>query len=848
MHRSVNFLRFTTATLLFSLSSPQALIGATNNTFDSQSQVQKTQDSEAEPAAFLKRHEAYPSQASKASENQKLVQESISDLTTAWKTKDRDSEVKLQAILFNSSSESQKTVVFAERGLEIAQENNVPNAPASSILNVAGFHLQQGEYPRVIDLTEQALKDLQNSKQQETEAAALVMEALAYFGKGNSQRSFELAEKGLAISREVKKPLIEALALVVLSLVQSEGGNSQQALELINRSQAIAREQNNRDLEAFVLEVVGEIYRKAEQTKQAIAAYQESLSLKDTYSAKAGLARAYQDDGNLETAILTYKQAVNKNEEQVRKGILGLPVWLQESFPKAVQDITGLGSIAVSRTLINVLISQNRMAEAQQVLELVKGQELREYTGKNTPGSPTQKVIASPAEDKILAEYGSFINFGYRLDECQRTRCPELPQLLEKRNALTEPYSQALKQLEKELSKNRNSDPAFVDPNELAQKAKAIVDAQPSTVLIYPLVLKDKILLLWTSKGGVFKSVAIPNVTESQVEVTVMRFRHLLQNRRSSIEEIKATSKQLYEWLVKPLEQELKANKIQNLVFAQDRSTRYIPMTTLFDGEKYLIENYTVSTVLSANLTNIPKPQADGKVAGILSASKNQNNIILGVGLSDAVAGFQPLPYVPGELDAIVRQNQPDSKGIFPGQEFLNKAFNLVTLRENLPGRLLLHIATHSVFVPGRADQSYMLLGTGEKLVISEIESSLNLQSLNLVVLSACETALGGPGLDGKEIAGIGYYFIKGGANTVVASLWRVDDLSTRVLMEEFYKNLALPLTKAEALRQAQLVLLNGKNITPVTQPGENTAPTTQNPSLRHPYYWAPFILMGSGV
>lgn len=796
MHRPLNFVHFTTATLIFSLSAPQALIGSPDNTFSSQSQAHKTQDSETKSAALLKAD----------------------------------------------------TVVFAERGGEVAQVNKVPNAPASSILNVAGFHLQQGEYPRVIDLTEQALKELQNSQQRETEAAALVMEALAYLGKGNSQRSFELAEKGLTISREVKRPLIEALALVVLSLVQSEGGNSQQALELINSSRAIARAQNNRDLEAFVLEVTGEIYIKAEQTQQAIAAYQASLSLKDTYSAKAGLARAYQDDGKLEIAILTYKQAINKNEDQVRKFIPGVPEWLQESFPKAVQDINGLGAIAVSRSLTNLLISQNRMAEAQQVLELVKGQELREYTGKNTPGSPTQKVIASPAEDKILAEYGSFINFGYRLDECQRTRCPELPQLLEKRKSLTEPYYQALKQLETELSKNRNSDPAFVDPNELAQKAQAIVDAQPGTVLIYPLVLKDKILLLWTSKGGVFKSAEIPNVTESQVEVTVMRFRHLLQNRRSNIEELKATSKQLYDWFVKPLEAELKANKIQNLVFAQDRATRYIPMTTVFDGEKYLIENYTVSSVVSANLTNIPKPQADGKVANTISVSKNQNNLILGVGLSDAVAGFQPLPYVPKELDVIVRQNQSDSQGVFPGKELLNKDFNLVTLRENLPGRLLLHMATHSVFVPGRADQSYMLLGTGEKLVVPEIESSLNLQSLNLVVLSACETALGGPGLDGKEIAGIAYYFLKGGANTVVASLWRVDDLSTRVLMEEFYKNLASPVTKAEALRQAQLVLLNEKNIKPVAQQGENTTPSPENRSLRHPYYWSPFILMGSGL
>jgi CHAT domain-containing protein len=200
-----------------------------------------------------------------------------------------------------------------------------------------------------------------------------------------------------------------------------------------------------------------------------------------------------------------------------------------------------------------------------------------------------------------------------------------------------------------------------------------------------------------------------------------------------------------------------------------------------------------------------------------------------------------------------VRRDAVETQGIYPGEEFLNREFDFFTLRDNLPHHQLLHIATHSKVVPGRANQSFLLLGTGEKLAIPEIQSWLNFRNVNLVVLSACETALGGTGMDGREIAGVGYYFLKGGAKTVIASLWNVDDQSTRLLMEQFYKNLAQgtlasPVTKAEALRRAQLALLNGHYTAAIAQQDDRTAPTSQRNILRHPYYWAPFIIMGRGL
>ena len=336
---------------------------------------------------------------------------------------------------------------------------------------------------------------------------------------------------------------------------------------------------------------------------------------------------------------------------------------------------------------------------------------------------------------------------------------------------------------------------------------------------------------------------------------TVLKFRQLLETPYSDISEIQTTGKQLSDWLIPPsLQKEIKQNNIKNLIFSLDHVTRYIPMSTLFDGKEYLTENYTISTIISAELTNTRDRLPPG----------TKNTSVLAAGLSNAVAGFYSLPNVPEELDAIVIKSSEDSKGIFPGLELLNQNFDRKALRDNLANYKILHIATHGEFVPGNAYDSYLLLGNGEKIPIPDIENLRDLGKIHLVVLSACETALGGARQDGTEIAGISYYFLNGGAKAVIASLWQVDDQSTRLLMEDFYAKLAdstddSPIIKSEALRQAQLILLYGKEVhlgnrdnrasiivEPI--PGNRQNRSNYNKrDLSHPYYWAPFILIGNG-
>jgi CHAT domain-containing protein len=347
----------------------------------------------------------------------------------------------------------------------------------------------------------------------------------------------------------------------------------------------------------------------------------------------------------------------------------------------------------------------------------------------------------------------------------------------------------------------------------------------------------------------VVKSVEVP-VGEPRIREAVNQFRQLLQTPTSSLQAVQSQGKLLYDWLIKPVEPELNLNKIQNLVFSLDRSARYIPMAALFDGANYLVEKYSISTVLSAGLTDTESRLPAGTA----------NTKVLGLGLSRPVAGFNALPNVPAELDVIIRNSSGDQKGIYPGKAFLNAEFDYRALRDNLQGHNILHIATHGVFVPGKQDDSYLVLGTGEKLPIPRIDNLEDLSDVHLVVLSACETALGETAKDGVEIPGVSFYFLNRRAKAVMASLWLVDDASTRILMEQFYASAASDPrpTKAQALRAAQLSLLgvsNGSGQASAQRglavQGRQTSSAPQPPTgvgYSHPYYWAPFILIGNGL
>ena len=500
-----------------------------------------------------------------------------------------------------------------------------------------------------------------------------------------------------------------------------------------------------------------------------------------------------------------------------------------------------------------MLLSHGRVLEAQQVLELLKIQEIRDFTQNNRAGDTTE-TIKNNRETQVIDSTNNLIKLGLEIEKCQNDRCPQkyFDELIDRRYQLTQKFNDTIDLFEEEANQRLAKDDGFFKPDKIQGKFGELLRTQPNTILIYTFVQNDRTWIIWASIGSIKKPIEM-KVGRSQIGKLVVDLRNQLQSPNADIAKLKETSKQLHDIII-PLELqvELKANKIENLIFSLDSVTRYIPMSVLFDGKQYLLEKYAISNVISADVDIKDRLPSDTQSIKVIAA-----------GVSQKFEDFAPLLNVPTELDAIVKSSQSAS-GIFAGKRLLNAEFTSKTLRNNLSGYNILHIATHGKFVPVDANASFLLLGDGTKLIIKDIKNAIDdLYQVHLVVLSACQTALGDKGEDGVEISGLSYYFLNGGAKAVIASLWSVNDDSTSQLMQRFYANLAkgtaqAPMSKIEALRQAQLGLLRsnessqesdqrGNLISVEPRLRENVQPAKKN-NFAHPYYWAPFILIGNGL
>jgi CHAT domain-containing protein len=267
-------------------------------------------------------------------------------------------------------------------------------------------------------------------------------------------------------------------------------------------------------------------------------------------------------------------------------------------------------------------------------------------------------------------------------------------------------------------------------------------------------------------------------------------------------------------------------------------------MAALFDGNKYLIENYNTVTIAPESIPHLAdQPDLTGMSAVGMGISKQYRKELIA------------LPAVVGELDHVVKDSHvPGANGVLPGTILLNDQFTKKAMENLLDGRhTVVHIASHFVFQPGNNTKSWLLLAGDEKggpggfpLTVEDFGSDvkLTLEGTDLLTLSACDTGTSGNAANGDEVDGLGMTAQTMGAKAVISSLWEVDDESTGDLMADFYKRWVQgngKVTKVEALRQAQLDLLEGK-IKPPPDPSDPTAPT----SFTHPYFWAPFVLMGN--
>ena len=737
---------------------------------------------------------------------------------------------------YNNLGEYEKAIDFYQQALAIDREISDRLGEANSLGSLGNAYNNLGEYEKAIDFHQQSLAIKREIGDRLGEANSLGNLGNAYDNLGEYEKAIEFYQQSLAISREIDNLLGEAVSLNNLGNAYISLGEYEKAIDFYQQSLAISREIGNRRGEADALGNLGNAYNNLGEYEKAIDFYQQALAIDREIGNREGegitlsnIGRLFESQEQKTLAIVFYKESVNIREG-IRSDNLSLPRELQESYTATIAG--------TYRSLADLLLSQGRILEAQQVLELLKIQEIRDYTRNRDAGSATDDVILLLEEEEILVQYKSLIQFSQELENCATKCAEEKKKALEKQhNDLFIAYKDAIIKLKETVQGGSE----VLDPNDFSSvEFQDIVNNKPRTVLVYPFVTKERLWLLFATKQAVFTVREITNADLGKISEAAKELRENLEKTDStSLEEIKRVGKQLYDWLIEPIEQELETGKIKHLVFSLDSAIRYIPMGVLYDGEEFLIQKYDITTILSAQLTNF---------TGSLPADADDTPI-LGLGLSEAKGGFEALPHVETELDKIVKEEDSDDpKGLFPGKRFLNEDFHWDNLLNNVRGRIILHIATHGKFSPTRQEDSYLVLGTGERLPVSQLAilQKNYLRDTHLVVLSACETGLSnniGSGTEisqtglsnnigsGAEINSISYYFLSGGAESVLASLWKVNDESTSELMQRFYSYLVTEpgITKAQALQKAQSSFL-------------------KESQFSHPHYWAPFTLLGNGL
>ena len=746
-------------------------------------------------------------------------------------------------ILYQNLSNYPEALRFYNDSLALAGELGDRAGGAITLGNIGIVYQRLSNYPEALRFFNDGLVLHRELGNRAGEAATLGNIGNVYQRLSNYPEALRFFNDGLVLDRELGNRVGEAKALGNIGNVYRRLSNYPEALRFYNDSLTLMRELGDRAGEAKALGNIGLVYQKLSNYPEALRFFNDSLALSRELGDRAGEAFNLDNIGDLlsaqdepELATIFFKAAV-KQYEAIRRDNLDLDQDLQDSYTGSIEG--------TYRSLADLLLEQGRIPEAQQVLDLLKLEELREFTRASWDG---QTLRHTPIEQPVVTAHGSLIALGLEIYDCKQRRCPrsELNALRAQQQPLIDDYEEKVANFQSIIEDEDRSDSLFQDPNSLSDDAAALLEANPNAALIYPFVTDTKLWILWAAPGGAIGTVET-DLDQGDLSTTIQEFGALI-GRRGDLDQLQQKSQQLYTWIIEPMEAELQKNGIEHLIFVNDRVTRYIPMAALFDGEQYLVERYTLSTVIAPAITDTeatlgPTDQAD----------------ILGLGLSQARSGFSPLPGVDLELDAIVRNPGNDPIGVFDGDTLLNEDFTLKALQDNVEYRRILHIATHAKFEPSEAEASFLLLGDGQRMRITEIDAMKErLRDLHLVVLSACQTAFGGQGADGTEINGISSYFLAANrAESVMATLWQVSDTGTSRFMQRFYALLGTgDVTKADALRQAQLSLLKNENnldermdeleLTRFTlQTIDGPAPTTAE-GLSHPYYWAPFILIGN--
>jgi CHAT domain-containing protein/Tfp pilus assembly protein PilF len=749
-------------------------------------------------------------------------------------------------IVYERLNKHDVAVRYFEQALAIHREVKNRGSEANVLIDLGWTYANLGEYQTAAGYLEQALAIQREIHNSDGQARALVDLGCAYRGMREYEKAIATHEQALAILSEVKDVDFVGITRKELGIDYSVMGQYEKAAGYFQQSMAGGRSPEP-------LTKLATAHRHLNQRAKAIAEYQEALALARAVRDRQGeaesldgLMEAWSDSGQPRLAIFYGKQSVNALQS-IRADVQRLDPDLQRTYLKENEK--------PYHTLAQLLIAQGRLTEAEQVLALLKEEEIFNFLRRDSSESSILNGVAelTPEETGWETRYREI---GDRLMAIAAERGD-----LRAKKRLTADETQRLARLEEdlitgnkafdkflgELTQHFSAKPESAARIEQFKQSRGIMEdlreLPAGTVAIYTLEGPDKLSTILVTPDAQ-KAYEYP-IKASDLNRKIFEFRDQAQDPDL---DPRPLGRELYNILVAGMAEDLRQAKAQTLMWSLDGSLRYLPINALFDGNNYLIEKYRTAVftpVSAARMKDLPDRQWSAAGFGVTRAYEDE----------------PALPEVAAELTGIIGAS-PGQTGVLEGEVKLDDQFTEQAMRNTLLKHYpVVHIASHFQFHPGNETKSFLLLGDGRHLSLAELKSMPNLfGGVQLLTLSACNTGVGDSAGNGTEVEGLGVLAQLQGAKAVIASLWSVADESTSLLMREFYRvrESSPGMPKLEALRQAQLALLRGTVASrqeykahrglsgkDVTGHEVQFTPDPHAP-YAHPFFWAPFFLMGN--
>ena len=682
-----------------------------------------------------------------------------------------------------------------------------------------------------------------------TQSKFLIQVAFIYFSLGKGDEGKKNITQAIELTKDIKDKSQVSFIFETIGDWAYRSQGVENAIEFwrrgilsLQKDEEMGLRMKYREESERLLNKIAQAQMQTGNVSDAMANFRTSLTIHLTLSNKIGLIQnlqslvnAYTRQDKKRLAIFFGKLAITHAQE-IRASLNTFPVDTQKAFLRSNRN--------TFNTLIELLLKEHRLAEAQQVFSLLQDQILFDVAGAEK--QPENPVTFTNREDvmfkkvleyevrlkKFSDDYNRIVvkmDFRKLTEQEMKDADGIKSQILKTAKEFDEVFGEIEKTLVEPVDE-------AVDVPDIKKMQTMLRNLQSQTgqvvVTIYTLEAKENFRGLIVTPDKIIDfsyPIKIEELRSKQVNFIkqITETDKVIKKPTVSENDIKKTANELYNIIFAPVENNLIRLRIKPdvLMWSLDGASRYLPLGALHDGRQYLVERYKNIIFTRANPEQMLAPVKSKWTGSGFYTSKDHL-----VSVKGKVERFTGLKNAKTEVEKIF--GAVPKRGIVEGDLLPDERFTEESLLIALGRRpSLVHIASHFMFEVGDANSSFLLLGNGNKLTLERIKGMPEglFKGVELLTLSACETGIQKEReSDGREIDSFAELAQRKGATAILASLWKVDDKSTSELMTQFYeKRESKKWTKADALREAQLTLLKSK-------------------FFSHPYYWASFNLIGN--